>query len=771
MEAFPNFPWWLELKLNYTSFYVLVPIFMNFINEVYPYSKMYKMGEKIIWFISSVSIFIVWSSSIKFYHQFLSTYFVITIGVFLYIIVSLIHAVLNKKDGANIAILGFITIIVTSINDMLRIENITPYYLAPFGVLVFILCYGWILAIRFSKVFKKVEIQNIELQRLDNLKDEFLANTSHELRTPLNGIIGLAEAFIQRNKEKLTSTDFYDIHNIVQSGRRLLNLVRDILDFSKLKHGDLNIDLVLLDIRSAVEVAFSFSAPLADKKAIPLINDIPPGTPLLLADENRVQQILMNLIGNAIKFTEEGEIRIQSRKNADFLEIQVTDNGIGIPQNRQAKIFETFEQTDGSITREYGGTGLGLSITKKLVELHGGKIWVESEEGKGSIFTFSLSIAQGGIKTVSTTPETYSLKQYKDVSSLLEKASPPDPQNFRILAVDDDPINLDVIQRHLENQGYHIETCLNGNEALEAIQNEVPDLILLDVMMPKMSGYEVCRRIRETYSPEILPIIFLTAKNHVQDTIEGLQSGGNDYITKPFYSDVLLARVQAHLRVREAAELWVSIREILIKFGEMKNLEFFDFLFKEWRRLKIASYMELSGVNELPKENQNPYLHQIKLPEKNIHLSRSEADGDFGPYVLLYLERVENDLKLLIENAQLNRIKEKLLDEVIENEILYVKSKAGGCVAINTEGRESDKSLGITLKLFKRCCPELVQISKSHLVNKKRITGFKGTRRRKCYVILKKDDAQEISLEVGESFVNQMKKDFQELETVFNSEK
>ena len=219
---------------------------------------------------------------------------------------------------------------------------------------------------------------------LTNSKNEFLANTSHELRTPLNGIIGIAESLIDGATGKLPENTHYNLGLIASSGRRLSNLVNDILDFSKLRHKNIELQIKPVGMREITDVVFALSQPLIGKKRLKLINEISFNVPLVDADENRVQQILHNLIGNAIKFTEEGKVVVLATVVGEQLEITVADTGIGIPVEQHDRIFESFEQADSSTARVYNGTGLGLAIAKQLVELHGGQIWLESTLGKGS---------------------------------------------------------------------------------------------------------------------------------------------------------------------------------------------------------------------------------------------------------------------------------------------------------------------------------------------------------------------------------------------------
>tara|TARA_R110000796_G_scaffold252631_1_gene389273 strand:- start:171643 stop:175017 length:3375 start_codon:yes stop_codon:yes gene_type:complete len=402
------------------------------------------------------------------------------------------------------------------------------------------------------KLKQEREVIN-KLKQVDQLKDQFLANTSHELRTPLNGIIGLSESLKDGVAGKLSPKAIDNLDMIVNSGKRLSNLVNDILDFSKLKNKDLALSFQPVDFYSITNLVLKISGALAKGKSLKLINLTPKDIPLVDADENRLQQILYNLIGNSIKFTEKGEVLVNAEESNNMLSISVTDTGIGIPKEKFIDIFKSFEQVDGSTEREYGGTGLGLSVTKQLVELHGGTISVDSEVGKGSIFTFTLPLSKIKRQDISSSnidnSDEFIQNIENELSNVASISSDIQSSNITVLVVDDEPINRRVLENHLNVAGYTVVEANNGKEALELVQKNNFDLILLDIMMPNMSGYEVCETIRKTYSPSELPIVLLTAKNRVSNLVAGFNVGANDYLTKPFSKSELLSRIKTHLNL------------------------------------------------------------------------------------------------------------------------------------------------------------------------------------------------------------------------------
>ncbi len=342
-----------------------------------------------------------------------------------------------------------------------------------------------------------------QLQRVDQLKDQFLANTSHELRTPLQGIIGISEALYDKAKEVKPDELQENLAMTISSGKRLTNMVNDILDFSKLRSYDLELNLKPINLHVLADIVWKNNAPLVKGKDLKLLNEVPRDLPAVYADENRLQQILFNLVGNAIKFTESGRVTINAEEKDEMLEISIRDTGIGVPENKRDAIFQEFEQADGSISREFAGTGLGLSISKRLVELHGGEMWVESEVGKGSVFYFSLPISKEKAVPVESEARITSLSPSPEAVPVPAAARKAQTDDVHILVVDDEPVNQQVLKNHLASENFQITQAMNGAEALKALENETQfDLVLLDLMMPRMSGYEVCEKIRRSTCPQ-----------------------------------------------------------------------------------------------------------------------------------------------------------------------------------------------------------------------------------------------------------------------------
>ncbi len=507
-----------------------------------------------------------------------------------------------------------------------------------------------------------IEQQNLELKKMDKLKDDFLANTSHELRTPLHGIIGLTESMIDGATGELSEIQKQNLAMVVSSGKRLLNLVNDILDFSKLKHKSIDLYLKEINISDITQVIIATTSFLVKNKHLKIINNIPENIPNVYADENRLQQILFNLIGNAIKFTHEGKITINAKQAGDMIEITISDTGIGIPEEKMSSIFKSFEQVDSSASREYSGSGLGLAITKQLVDLHGGEIMVKSEEGKGSDFIITLPMSKEKTAKSSSKKNTdekfeVNILQGKQMLSNLDEEENKDffdklvvdsANKFVILIVDDEPVNLQVLTNQLSLHNYQVKQAADGEQAFKVIEEEDNiDLVLLDVMMPKLSGYEVCKIIREKYPIYNLPIIMLTAKNQPVDVVTGFQVGANDYLVKPFDKNELLARVKTLLTLKKT----VKDQQVLIAIE--KELETAKVIQQSILPLELP---EINNINifakYIPMESiGGDFYDYYKISDNELLVYISDVSGHGIPAAIIS-SMVKITFSLQIQNAK-----------------------------------------------------------------------------------------------------------------------
>lgn len=343
-----------------------------------------------------------------------------------------------------------------------------------------------------------------QLIGLDKIKDEFLSNTSHELKTPLNAIVNITATLLNGVEGPVTERQAQNLAIVLGSGRRLTYMVNELLDYSKMKHGDITLYKSTLDLKAVIDSVIGIHSFLLGEKSIFLINNVASDFPPVHADGNRLIQILHNLVDNAIKFTEQGEIHISAKTILhEWVEVRVADTGIGIAPDMQKRIFMAYEQVDEAEIHSHGGTGLGLSITKKLVELHGGNIRVESVTGKGSVFIFTLP-RWDRISNQITGPIVEKTLPFKEV--LFPRQEYPvyikGKINEPILVVDDDYANLQSMINLFKLEGYSIVVVNRGQLALDELsKNSDFFLVVLDITMPDISGYEVLQKIRERFTP------------------------------------------------------------------------------------------------------------------------------------------------------------------------------------------------------------------------------------------------------------------------------
>ncbi|MEJ8303532.1 ATP-binding response regulator [Saccharibacillus sacchari] len=428
--------------------------------------------------------------------------------------------------------------------------NIGQFSIVLFSVLMLFLA-----VLRFFEAYLTVRTLKDQLLLLDKVKDDFLSSTSHELKTPLNAIVNIGESLLKGAEGSLTDQQAHNLEIVTGSGRRLTYLVDELLDYSKMKHGDISIHRSAVNLSSFVESVVRMHAFLLGSKQIELQNRVPSDFPAIQADGNRLIQILHNLVGNAIKFTERGTVGVEASVVAGRAEIRVSDTGRGIAADKLELIFLPFEQ-EGTAAPT-GGTGLGLSITRKLIELHGGTIHAESEPGQGATFVLTIPLAEtkGELSAKASSLPAALADSPERTRRYAEPGITAGKRDEWIVVVDDDPANLQTIVNLLKLEGYSYAVTSRSPSVLELLdQLPTVHLVVADIMMPDMSGYELLERIRARYSPSELPVLMLTAGNKAHQLKLALEKGANDFVAKPFESEELLARIGSLTRMKTSVQ-------------------------------------------------------------------------------------------------------------------------------------------------------------------------------------------------------------------------
>lgn len=369
-----------------------------------------------------------------------------------------------------------------------------------------------------------------EVTKAAKLKTQFLANMSHELRTPLNSIIGFSELLMDGLVGELSEKQGHYMEIIHSSGAHLLRLVNDILDFSKLEAGMLEVFNEPADLGEVVEDVLRTYNVVAERKGLDIHVEIPADMPPMLTDRRKLTQIIDNLLSNAVKFTDQGRVELAAKRKEGMLEVTVTDRGIGIEPQELPYIFDPFHQVDASTTRRYEGTGLGLALVKKLLEIQGGTVEVQSSSAQGSRFTFRLPF----VEFKSERPALAAARE-EVVRRLPAAGERP------VLVVEDNPLAANLMSTWLSEAGYNVQIASTGEEALQKAVTLRPAVITLDILLPQMDGWRVLHRLKEMPETKDTPIIVVSI---VEDKSFGLSLGAVDYMIKPVSRSNLISKIE-----------------------------------------------------------------------------------------------------------------------------------------------------------------------------------------------------------------------------------
>ncbi|MFT5871867.1 MAG: two-component system sensor histidine kinase ChiS, partial [Clostridium sp.] len=721
ISLLPNFNYFFSGRIKVWTFYSYIPFIILFIDSSYKKimpPKFVKISNYIAWVYTLIVIFM----PIKYYLYYIAPFEVFALVSIFYIMYKIFRISIYTEETDYIVMVGLFALFVTRINDILYEYSIiiTDSFIS-LGTLIFIVANYYVLAKKQAKELSNVENISAKLKSLNELKDDFLAVTSHELKTPLNGIIGLTEGIVNNKSASLDVELREDLFLVNSSAKRLSNLVDDMMTFSKLKNNEIVLHRKPVNISNLVEMVMKFSQISLNNKNVMFTNTIDKNTPYVFGDEDRIQQILYNLLSNAIKFTLEGEIILSYKVKNSFIEIYVTDTGIGIPQQKLHKIFNRYGQVDG-IPEKYGGTGVGLYITKELIQIQGGTIRVSSVIGKGSKFIFTLplcteedllsnpqenlyskdneetsEISYNYSKHIESKPniENISMDHVRKIINANTNSSSKD--KYKILIVDDEYVNLKVLKNYLSNDTFEVLEAHSGRSALRLIGENVDlDLVILDMMMPDILGYEVCEIIRKKQSIFELPVLIMTADSNLEHLVTSFECGANDYLKKPFNMHELLCRINTLVTLKHSVKQALSL---VHELGIAKN---------QVEVLSVQSaeagvrVEELEAYDKVRTDFFANLSHELRTP-LNVICSTIQLIKSLDGSKKLGEEKIKYYINIMNQNSlRLLRLINNIIDTTkIEANYISLQLKNGDIVYIVEEISQSVaeyiKNHGITL--------------------------------------------------------------------------
>jgi signal transduction histidine kinase/CheY-like chemotaxis protein len=531
---FPDMPWSVSIHLEYLALFVSIAFFALYTKHLYPEdANKYVMRSQVALCLAMSAVVLATPPAI--FTQLINPFLVVMFGVIGYAFYIYIQAMRHRRVGAGYALMstGVVLLVFVVINlQYFGIVKAQKGILFA-GYIAFFFLQSLILSFRFAYALKQAKSQ---AEQGLKAKNEFLSTMSHEIRTPLNTILGMTH-LILRDNPRIEQKDQLNV--LLFSANNLLAIVNDILDYNKIEAGKVNFEAIDMDMVAVLRNIHSGLRTAAEEKGIELRLNIDNGLrSRVIGDPTRLGQVLTNLLSNAIKFTRKGfvflDVKVEGQTSSTItLRISVEDTGIGIAQEKQKIIFDQFTQADASTSRHFGGTGLGLAICKKLLELQGSELHLRSTPEKGSVFYFTQTFT----KALENTPEIAVIRDEMPT----EESKPL--MGLSILLVEDNEVNILVARTFLERWGAQIDVALNGQESLDMVDESKHKLVLMDMHMPVMDGYDATRKMREKGLR--LPIVALTASlpKEVEDRVKGM--GIDDIIVKPFVPEELF-RIVLH---------------------------------------------------------------------------------------------------------------------------------------------------------------------------------------------------------------------------------
>lgn len=547
----------------------------------------------------------------------------------------------------------------------------------PIDLLITISCFTVMWLTRYFDIYNRSIEQAKRLEQMAKEKDEFLAKTSHELRNPLHGMLNLTQTTLERNQAILDHRSKKELEIVHTIGGRLSLILDDLLYMASLKMTKLRINRKTFYLQSIVSGIIDMFEMMIDASKIKMNNEIADDLPPVYGDENRIIQVLYNLIDNAMKYTKQGMISIYAREVNNKILISVEDTGYGMDQETVKRVLEPYERGESTINHVQGGIGLGLSISKQLIELHEEELFITSIQNKGTSITFSLPISNQP-NDQEDIPYGAVINEIDDEQMAQEYDRQERPN---ILIVDDDVINLHVIESVLSTHHYNIDTLQQSEAVINQLQQKQWDLVILDVMMPNLSGYDITKQIRQRFNQTELPVLLLTARDSPADIEVGFQVGANDYITKPVDARELRARVSnlVHIKLFTRKQLEMETKWLQAQIQP-------HFIFNTLNAINALSTIDIDKMRTLVEEFSSFLRNKIDFSAYEKWVSIDEEISIVKSF--LYIEQVRYGGKLNINwhLSYSNRfyIPMLLLQPIVENAVQHGirRQSYGGTVDI-----------------------------------------------------------------------------------------
>ncbi|GAE31835.1 ATP-binding response regulator [Alkalihalobacillus hemicellulosilyticus] len=542
----------------------------------------------------------------------------------------------------------------------------------PFDLLIALTCLSTYWFKQYFNRLKESQQLATKLTEADRQKDQFLADVAHEMRNPLHAIINISQAVSEREKKQLTERSRQDLMLLHDVGRRMSLLLNDLLELARFRENRITLHKKAVSVQSAASAVISMLSYMVDGRPITLRKEMSDELPSAMADENRLIQILFNLVHNAIKYSESGDIVIRATYANERIHLAVEDQGQGMTEADIEAIFQPYEQVRGTPSNE-GGFGLGLSICKQLVELHGCTLNVDSTLNKGSIFSFTLPVASDSVDEL-TPVMVENASSWNEVAAITNEPQKTVAGTIHLLVVDDDRVNLNVLESVFFEECYQLCTVSSGAHALEKLDRGKWDIVISDVMMPQMTGYELTEQIRKNYSMTELPVLLLTAYNHDIDIEAGFRAGANDYVSKPVNGLELKARVESLVEMKRSVKEALRLEAAWLQ-AQIKP----HFIINTFNAIVALSRIDLERMDGLIEELSQYIRYSIHFQNADDMIPLKDELQLVRSYVKIEQERFPDyfEVKWKVDETLEWNVPPLVIQTIVENAIQHGLLKSG----------------------------------------------------------------------------------------------